>query len=195
MQGNYTYQRQFGDGWGYDSNYYFLYGGIGPVPVTRAEGQGYDNPLPRNQLTIAQNYDIPFGHGRKYGASSSRAVDAALGGWTLSGITTFYSGLPMEPSLENYGANTPAERGPEQPAQCRHGALVSIDAEPQPMDDRLPGRDLHHGPVPASPSSNTFGNYPINTLYGPHFINQDFSIMKNFRITERVSFRSPHGFD
>jgi hypothetical protein len=38
------------------------------------------------------------------------------------------------------------------------------------------------------PSSNTFGNYPIDTLYGPHFIDQDFSIMKTFRITEKVNF-------
>jgi hypothetical protein len=38
------------------------------------------------------------------------------------------------------------------------------------------------------PASNTFGNYPIDTLIGPHFINFDFSAQKQFHITERVSF-------
>ena len=45
MQGSYTYQKQFGDGWAYDSNYYFLY--------DRANGQGYSNTLPRQQWTFA----------------------------------------------------------------------------------------------------------------------------------------------
>jgi hypothetical protein len=41
----------------------------------------------------------------------------------------------------------------------------------------------------AYPASYTFGNYPINaTIFGPHFIEQDFSIMKTFRLTERVTF-------
>jgi hypothetical protein len=38
------------------------------------------------------------------------------------------------------------------------------------------------------PSSGTFGNYPIDTLIGPHFINEDFSISKQFHLTERVLF-------
>ncbi len=96
LQGSYTYQNQYGDGWGYDPNYYFLYG-------PRALGQGNTGSLPKQQWTIAQTYDIPYGHGRKYGASVNRAVDAALGGWTLSGVMTYYSGFPFEPTLENYG--------------------------------------------------------------------------------------------
>ena len=40
----------------------------------------------------------------------------------------------------------------------------------------------------ALPASNTFGNYPINTLIGPLFINQDLSLSKSFAITERMHF-------
>ena len=187
VQGNYTYQRQFGDGWGYDSNYYFLYGGIGPVPVTRAQGQGYDPQLPRHQITIAQNYDIPFGHGRKYGASTSKGVDAVLGGWVVSGITTFYSGLPMEPGLENYGPNVQPNAGPNNRPMVGSG---SVYPSTQNRDQWLLGCPSQQCTTGAYlwPASDTFGNYPINTLYGPHFIEQDFSIMKNFRITEKVSF-------
>ena len=38
------------------------------------------------------------------------------------------------------------------------------------------------------PAANAFGNYPINSLYGPHFIQQDMSIFKTFKITERWAF-------
>jgi hypothetical protein len=38
------------------------------------------------------------------------------------------------------------------------------------------------------PSSNTFGNYPINTLFGPHFIQQDLTMSKTFHLTERIGF-------
>jgi hypothetical protein len=187
VQGNYTYQRQFGDGWGYDSNYYFLYGGIGPVPVTRAEGQGYDSLLPRNQFTLAQNYTIPFGHGQKYGSSSSRAVDAVLGGWTISGITTFYSGLPIEPTLENYGSNTQPNVGPNNRPMVGSGSVYSSQDNRNQWIVGCPSGACTSGAY-LFPASNTFGNYPINTLFGPHFINEDFALMKSFRITERVSF-------
>jgi hypothetical protein len=187
VQGNYTYQRQFGDGWGYDSNYYFLYGGIGPVPVTRAEGQGYSSLLPNNQITIAQNYDIPFGHGRRYGASSSRVVDAVAGGWTLSGITTFYSGIPIEPSIDNYGPGTQPNVGPNNRPNVGSGAVYAASPNRNQWITGCPDQNCSTGPY-LWPSSNTFGNYPIDTLYGPHFIDQDFSIMKTFRITEKVNF-------
>jgi hypothetical protein len=50
-----------------------------------------------------------------------------------------------------------------------------------------PGGSCTTGPY-AYPASYTFGNYPIGTLIGPHFIDTDFSISKAFHITERVAF-------
>jgi hypothetical protein len=39
------------------------------------------------------------------------------------------------------------------------------------------------------PAGNTFGNYPINVLFGPHFIQQDLSIFMTFKFSERFSFQ------
>ncbi|MDQ6708259.1 MAG: hypothetical protein M3Z85_20060, partial [Acidobacteriota bacterium] len=36
------------------------------------------------------------------------------------------------------------------------------------------------------PANNAFGNYGLNTLRGPIFINQDLSLAKRIRVTERV---------
>lgn len=40
-------------------------------------------------------YQLPFGQGKQFGANVNRAVDAVIGGWTLSGITRWTSGLPF----------------------------------------------------------------------------------------------------
>jgi hypothetical protein len=175
LQGSYTYQRQYGDGWGYDSNYYFLY--------DRAAGQGYTALLPRQQWTIAQIYQVPFGRGQKYGAGISRAVDYALGGWQVSGVMTYYSGFPFSPSLENYGSGIQPNQGPNNRPNIGSG---------NPYAGAQGNRNQWFvggiGGAFLFPSSNTFGNYPINTMFGPQFIQQDISLSKAFKFTEHVSF-------
>lgn len=176
MQGSYTYQKQFGDGWGYDSNYYFLY--------ARAAGQGYSNTLPRQQWTFAQTYDVPYGRGRKFGSKVSKPIDLALGGWTLSGITTYYSGFPFSPSLENYGS----QGGQPNVGPSGRPTIGSGDPYSGAQGNRNQWFVGGIGTTFLIPSANTFGNYPINTLFGPHFIQQDLTLEKTFRITERIGF-------
>jgi len=174
LQGSYTYQRQWGDGWGYDSNYYFIY--------NRAAGQGYSNTIPRGQVTLAQTYEIPYGHGRKFGSSMSKPVDAVLGGWTLSGITTYYTGFGFSPTLENYGA----QGGQPNQGPNNRPNIGSGDPYAGAQGNRNQWFVGGIGSTFLIPSANTFGNYPINTLFGPHFIQQDLTIAKTMRLTERV---------
>lgn len=177
LQASYTYQRQFGDGWGYDSNYYFLY--------DRAAGQGYTSTLPRQAWIFAQNYDIPFGHGLKYGGNLNKYADYAVGGWTISGITTYYSGFPFSPSLENYGSQGGQPNiGPNNRPDIGTGSPYAGAAgnRSQWFVGGVGGAFLF-------PSANTFGNYPINVLFGPQFIQQDLTLAKTFKLTERFSFQ------
>lgn len=178
LTGNYTYQVVKGDGWGGNEAYSFLY--------DRSLGYG-NNPLfPHNQVVLAQNYDIPFGRGRKFGTNVNRFVDAVLGGWNISGITTYYSGFPFRPTIENYGTgqNAPTKpyTGPTDRPNIGTGSPYSST---QDRNQWIVG--LGSGAY-TLPASNTFGNYPINTLYGPKFINQDASLMKVFSMTERLKF-------
>ncbi len=186
IQGSYTYQRQWGTGWDpYDSNYYFLY--------DRKDGEGYSNTLPRNQITITETYDVPFGKGRKFGSQANRAVDFALGGWTISGITTYYSGFPFSPTLETYGGAATGLIQPNQGPKNRP-KVGSGDPYAGAAGNRsqwfvgCPAGNCTSGPF-QFPASNTFGNYPINTLFGPRFIQQDLTLAKTFKITELVSFQ------
>ncbi|MBV8820436.1 MAG: TonB-dependent receptor, partial [Acidobacteriaceae bacterium] len=177
LQGSYTYQRQVGDGWGYDSNYYFLY--------DRAAGRGYSSLLPRNQITIAQTYDIPFGKGRQFGANVNKGVDWVLGGWTLSGITTIFSGFPFSPTLENYGATG----GQPNVGPNNRPNIGSGDPYSGSQHNRNQWFVGGVGGAFLIPAANTFGNYPINTLFGPKFFQQDLTLAKSFRLTERFSLQ------
>ncbi|HEX4006190.1 MAG TPA: carboxypeptidase regulatory-like domain-containing protein [Acidobacteriaceae bacterium] len=49
-------------------------------------------------------YQLPYGHGRQFGATSPGAVNQALGGWNLSGAVRLTSGLPFWQPV-NYGWN------------------------------------------------------------------------------------------
>jgi hypothetical protein len=155
LQGSYTYQKQWGPGWGpYDTNYYFFF--------DRPAGYGYIDQFPHNQITIAQTYDIPFGRGKKYGSSISRALDYALGGWSISGVTTYYSGLPFAPTLEDYSGKP--KHGPNNRPDKGRG---------DPYSGAAGNRNQWFvgglGTTFLAPPAGAFGNYPINTLIGPHF--------------------------
>jgi hypothetical protein len=169
LQGSYTYQRQWGAGWDpYNSNYYFVY--------DRAAGYGYSNTLPRSQLTLAQNYDIPVGKGRKYMSTMNAALDAVIGGWNLSGVTTVYSGFPFSPTLNSPGPGAP-NAGPTSRPEI--GTTITYE------DSRaqwFSASNITYAPA------GTFGNYPINTLFGPMFFQQDISMAKTFKIKEKLGF-------
>ncbi len=171
LQGSYTYQRQWGPGWDpYDSNYYFIY--------DRAAGYGNTNQLPRNQITLAQNYDIPVGKGRKYMTGMNRALDAVIGGWNVSGVTTWYSGFPFSPTLSNY----PGKPGAGPANRPLSGTAITYENNQYQWFSTSSAASTY------DPAAGTFGNYPINTLFGPQFIQQDISLAKTFKLTERLGF-------
>jgi hypothetical protein len=49
----------------------------------------------RHLVTGDAIYQLPFGHGMRFGAATNRVVDAFIGGWALSGILRWSSGLPF----------------------------------------------------------------------------------------------------
>ncbi|HUY12169.1 MAG TPA: TonB-dependent receptor [Terriglobia bacterium] len=52
-------------------------------------------------LTLTNVWQLPYGHGRRFGSNSSKVADAILGGWSLDGVTTLDSGFPFTPNVSN----------------------------------------------------------------------------------------------
>ncbi len=52
----------------------------------------------RHQITADWVYEMPFGRGRRWAGSGGKVADAIVGGWGLSGIVHWTSGLPWSMS-------------------------------------------------------------------------------------------------
>jgi hypothetical protein len=184
-------KRTFASGYGVQASYtYQVANSIGgddySIYHNRALMYGQEDSLPNHELTIAQNFDIPFGKGRKFGANVNRFVDYTLGGWSISGITTFYSGLPFTPSISTFPST--AVRPYVGPSGRPSVGTGSPYAANQNRDHwlSLPAAGQLVSPAFVIPADNTFGNYANNSLRGPIFVNQDLSLSKSFAITERA---------
>lgn len=176
LQGNYTYQLAQGDGNGPANNYTFVY--------NRPLGYGNVGGLPTQSWILVNNFQVPFGRGRKFGGSVNRVVDAVLGGWDVSGIFTYYSGRLYMPNIGTYpnGVAHPYT-GPNGVPDIGTGSPYAAS---QNRDHWMVGG--FGGPF-LLPGATAFGNYPLNTLVGPLYVNLDASLMKTFSLTERIKFR------
>jgi len=118
-------------------------------------------------------YDLPFGHGKHFLGNASKPLDLAVGGWELTGITTFQTGFPYSIG-----------------AQDLQGVLDSQN----PRADRVPG-------VPMTPANRTtaawintaafsqplvgvYGNTGRGFLRQPGINNWDLGFFKNFNFME-----------
>lgn len=91
--GSYTWSKQIDDSSGQEG---FLdrAGGIQNFYNRRAERalSSFDTP---HRLVASAVYDLPVGRGRAVGRDMPAVLDSILGGWTVSGIVTFQSGVPI----------------------------------------------------------------------------------------------------
>ena len=123
--------------------------------------------------TISYVWELPFGRGRQFGGSASRAVDLVLGGWAFSGVATFESGLPFTPNIS--GAN-------QVFADLNQVRADQIGSASVPN----PNANLWFNPAaftaPQSPGRN--GDVRHNSLRGPGLYNFDLSLGKIFTVAE-----------
>jgi hypothetical protein len=65
----------------------------------------YENRLSGNdvphRVTFSGTYELPFGHGRTFGASANGVVNGLIGGWSVNAIGTLQSGTPIDFSGRN----------------------------------------------------------------------------------------------
>jgi len=132
-------------------------------------------------LVLNYIYELPVGRGKRFGSNMNRAAEAVLGGWQVSGIATFKSGIPL--GIGTYGNNTNSFGGGQRPN------LVGDPHVSNPTIDRWFNVDAFAQPAPF-----TFGNVPryMPNLRAPGYHNWDLAIQKWWRWEEklRVQFRA-----
>jgi hypothetical protein len=158
----------------------------------------------RHNLTGNYLYQMPF-------HSENRLIDAALGGWIMSGTVYYHTGLPfsIEDPIDAAGAfsSTGGAFGTllAQPitavaSSCKSPGvqcfnLAQFAGQPNPAITTGSNANAPCNPngTPANvcnnPAPTGFGNQVRNTFRGPNYFNTDFSLRKNFRLTERLGLQ------
>jgi hypothetical protein len=126
-----------------------------------------------HRLTGSGIWELPFGHKRKWGATWNRAMDFVAGGWQLGGIYQHQSGAPL-----GFGN------------RILFGDLKSIVLpEDQRNVDRwfAPRESLFESDGGKQLASNLRRlSLRFSSVRGPNQDRWDMSMIKNFRITERI---------
>lgn len=128
-------------------------------------------------------YELPVGKGRKFGSNMNPVVNAVLGGWQVSSIARFSSGLPLGFTAPNtlgaYGFQI----------QRPNVADLKAAAVPNPTPDNWFNRAAF-----TRPGTYEMGNmtrWAPNIRFGPTR-HADLAILKNFRWREnwKAQFRA-----
>ena len=118
---------------------------------------------PAHRITFASNWEVPFGHGRSLLKSMPRVVDALVGGWSASPLLTWRSG-----NIISFG-----------------GLMVSGDPH---VANPGPTQWFNQSVFAQMPAYTRRTNPPLYTdITGPGYLNLDVSLVKSFRVTEKVS--------
>ncbi len=141
-------------------------------------------------------YQLPFGHNRKHLGSASKALDAVVGGWEITGVNTYLSAPPL--NLRAWAGSIPAAfqvvgnlsgfRGGES-----FRPNVSGDVYAQNSPDVTNGYfNAANISLPTDPSQ-PFGNAPRNSARALALNQLDLGLFKSFQLPResmRLQFRA-----
>jgi hypothetical protein len=169
-----------------------------PLPGAQKADWGLSQLNLNHSFVASVLYDLPFGKGKQFGSTWSGPVNAIFGNWETDVIVKATSGFPLyvvdangsgsnflfngafslnrpnQVGDPNKGGTVPGNPGCAAPAEVHTiaawfnpCAFVSTDASPS--------------------TSGELGDAARAPVYGPHFVNADFSAIKHFRIREGMS--------
>jgi hypothetical protein len=129
----------------------------------------------RHNLTASYVWELPF-------KNKSRLLDRAIAGWTVSGTFFYHSGFPfsiVDGTATNglFADNVPPSAGASVLAQPIGSIPTTCTAKLSPCFSD-----------PQFATAISFGTIARNAFRGPGYFNSDFSLRKNFHVTERLGF-------
>jgi outer membrane receptor protein involved in Fe transport len=130
-----------------------------------------------NTITGQVVYELPFGKGRQFALSG--VADQVVGGWRVSGVFQWHSGVPFTPVIQGSVADGV---DPGLAPSLSAGSTLYPEVVGNPT---VSNPTLGHWFNPAAfadPAPGTFGNTGRNTLIGPSFGNFDLSLSKEFAL-------------
>jgi hypothetical protein len=162
-------------------------------------GQSLENPfdrrrersvwpdIPTHRFTTNWIYELPWGRGRPFLTNVGRELNAAVGGWDVSGIYSYYSGQFLtpfwtgaDPTGTAFSASATRPIVTIRPDHLRDANL--------PAGQRSVSRWFDAAAFGAPPIGR-FGNAAKGVIKGPYVNVWHIGLFKSFNLTEKARFR------
>jgi hypothetical protein len=143
---------------------------------TAAEKALNTNDIPQS-LVLSYIYQLPVGRGRHFGTSLNKVADGVVGGWQVSGISSFKSGFPL--GIVAQTNNTNSFGGTQNP-----NLVGNPNARPAGVS-RI--QEWFNTAAFTQPDPFTFGNSPrsLPSTRADGINDFDISLSKSFQMGER----------
>ncbi|MGA7794815.1 MAG: TonB-dependent receptor [Candidatus Acidiferrales bacterium] len=197
FQADYTWAKDISDAQGSDAPNGFA--GEEPYAVEIANhfnihsDRGNVAGQPRQRFLLTGTYMFPFGKGQRFDVPQH--LNAFLGGWNISTVTTIQTGQYLTPTMNASSdeSNTNLLLRNEEGA-----AVARPDCVGNPIpSNRTPGNFFNYSafsiPTPGA-DIGRFGNCGVGILEGPNFVNVNASLAKLISISERFRLRFEASF-
>jgi hypothetical protein len=143
---------------------------IDSYDISREYGRsGFDT---RHRLVWSTIYELPFGNGKRW-ASGSKWADAVLGGWDISGITSWQTGLPVDPRTQT--TRTFSFNNQNRPNRVADGNLADGERTVERWFDTA---------AFVNPADLQLGDSGRNVITAPGVFNVDATLGKRIRLGE-----------
>lgn len=135
----------------------------------------------RHRFVVSYMYELPFGHGKPLLSGASGVLNAIVGGWQVNGVTLLQSGSPVDVSMGFDNAGTGGGGGDDRPNMIK-----------DPNDGPRTVLEWFDTSAFVAGTPGGYGNSRRNPIRADRVVNFDFSLFKNFRITEsqQLQFRA-----
>jgi Carboxypeptidase regulatory-like domain/TonB dependent receptor len=150
-------------------------------------------------FVISGVYQLPFGKNRMFLSQSGRLMDYLVGGYSISGDSTWQSGARFTPTYAECGLDQDLDNnfnGPARSSDCRpnigSGAFTLKASGLNPVTHSVQYFSPSTTPVGTGsspfgrPAFATFGNIGRNPFVGPRQYMADAAILKDIPIKESV---------
>lgn len=131
-----------------------------------------------NSFSATALYQLPFGHGKRFGANINKFANTFVGNWQFNLISHLASGFPLGLST---GVNNSGTALGNRPNQVCNGKLSHPTIA-----------EFFKTSCFVDPPSGVLGDASRTPLYGPDFVDFDTSLFKTFELPEskQLQFRA-----
>jgi hypothetical protein len=156
----------------------------------------------RHRLSLSYLYELPIGHGKAFLGDATGPLNYIAGGWQIGGIASFSTGNSFTILDANSFSNSDGQSRPDLVSDPFKAGPVAANPDPRcQLTISQGGLAADRTRVRTSwvnacaftdPPFGSFGNVSRNSVQGPGYQIWDFSVFKNFPISEltRLEFRA-----